>query len=58
MQIQFDDIESVQHLFETGQLTVANDEQAIILEGSLNVSFLYVVRFLFECLNATKKIEM
>uniref|UniRef100_A0A158Q6P7 C2H2-type domain-containing protein n=1 Tax=Elaeophora elaphi TaxID=1147741 RepID=A0A158Q6P7_9BILA len=38
VQIQFDDIESVQHLFETGQLTVANDEQAIILEGNLNDS--------------------
>ncbi|VDK69421.1 unnamed protein product [Litomosoides sigmodontis] len=38
VQIQFDDIESVQHLFETGQLTMANDEQAIILEGNLNDS--------------------
>ncbi|KAK6114138.1 Zinc finger C2H2 type family protein [Brugia pahangi] len=38
VQIQFDDIESVQHLFETGQLTIANDEQAIILEGNLNDS--------------------
>uniref|UniRef100_A0A1I8ESA0 C2H2-type domain-containing protein n=1 Tax=Wuchereria bancrofti TaxID=6293 RepID=A0A1I8ESA0_WUCBA len=38
VQIQFDDIESVQHLFETGQLTIANDEQAVILEGNLNDS--------------------
>lgn len=39
VQIQFDDIESVQHLFETGQLTMANDDQAIILEGNISVSF-------------------
>ncbi|KAL3990129.1 Zinc finger C2H2 type family protein [Acanthocheilonema viteae] len=38
LQIQFDDIESVQHLFETGQLTVANDDQTIILEGNLSDS--------------------
>ncbi|KAM3728053.1 Zinc finger protein [Dirofilaria immitis] len=38
VQIQFDDIESVQHLFETGQLTMAGDEQAIILEGNLSDS--------------------
>lgn len=49
VQIQFDDIESVQHLFETGQLTVANDEQAIILEGNLNVSFHCIVGFLSKC---------
>ncbi|OZC08316.1 zinc finger, C2H2 type, partial [Onchocerca flexuosa] len=36
VQIQFDDIESVQHLFETGQLTMADDEQAIILEENLS----------------------
>uniref|UniRef100_A0A8R1XXF8 C2H2-type domain-containing protein n=2 Tax=Onchocerca TaxID=6281 RepID=A0A8R1XXF8_ONCVO len=36
VQIQFDDIESVQHLFETGQLTMADNEQAIILEENLS----------------------
>uniref|UniRef100_A0A915PJD9 C2H2-type domain-containing protein n=1 Tax=Setaria digitata TaxID=48799 RepID=A0A915PJD9_9BILA len=45
VQIQFDDIESVQHLFETGQLTMANDEQTVILEGNLSDSKYYNVNY-------------
>lgn len=36
VQIQFDDLESVQHLFESGQLTVESDEQTIIVQSSVS----------------------